>query len=330
MEMTLNNANVFNCSVKNYTDLLKYYGTGDFAEISMIKLIYKYACYAPTEAALQRLDAMISEVQRGSRLICKDSINGNFFPEYISPVLGEVFLNKAPTVDDYTVDILSRISVNTDNSGRTTEPIYTYVNQFVQTDFQNNFSDADSHGPGEIVILTLPDPAGGRLLYNKEVVIVNQVITDASLLEFWKIIDTAYSLSFTFRIADDYVSNPAWSNIATITMTGLSATDNSSATIDDEAYLVDNQAITVITSAMFTTYLDADGDPLDAIRVDSVSIINQGEYRYQNVAVVAGQVILASELDAGDFVHYGANVNTITTDSIDVSVRDSGSLIWVS
>ena len=80
MEMSPNNATVFNCSLKKYNQLLRVYGTGSLAELTLLKLIYKYACHSPTEKTLQRLDSMISYLQSSNETICIDTLEGNFFP----------------------------------------------------------------------------------------------------------------------------------------------------------------------------------------------------------------------------------------------------------
>mgnify|MGYP003651567185 FL=1 len=82
---------------------------------------------------------------------------------------------------------------------------------------------------------------------------------------------------------------------------------------------------------MFTeNYLDPEGDDLDAIRIDAISTSNQGSFLYNGLSIAVGQIITKSDLDAGMFTHAGAQIDTVSSDVIEISVRDSGSLIWVN
>ena len=79
MEMKPNNANVFICSVENYDKQLKYYGEGSLSEISLLKLLYKYAGFSPSYDCLNRIDAMISNLQQSDKNICTNMIAGQDF-----------------------------------------------------------------------------------------------------------------------------------------------------------------------------------------------------------------------------------------------------------
>lgn len=332
-EMTLNNANVFVCSVKNYERQLAMYGHGSLSELTLLKLIYKYACYAPSYACLQRHDAMLSELQRCNKLICVNTLTGDFYPDSIDPfTTDEGATNNPPTIDDVTVNPSNEIvSYDLNVIDDTTTPQYVEIFRFGETHFQTNFADVDGDGPGEIILTSLP--GDGKLQYNLVDVIVNQSIPDPTLLVYLKNTNTAINTSFQFRRFDDRLNNPALSLPVTITI-GVATSINSEATIGDAAFYVGNQVTTILTTAMFTSqlspsYSDPDGDEIDAIRIDEISTANQGEFQYNGFAVVVGQIITKADLDAGNFVHVGANVDTLATDTINWSARDAGSLIWV-
>lgn len=314
--MKPNNANIFICAVNKVSNRFKYYGTGDIMEISLLKLIYKHACYAPSYACLQQLDKMVSKLQLKDNDICIDTINGDFLPLDNSQlnVTGTVS-NQAPSVDDYS------ITVNEDD----------YV--FNILEFTNGFTDPDGDSYGNIIILSLP--ANGDLFYNEIPVTINQVITDPSLLTYIRDNNNAYNSSFFFSVYDDNENNPMQSNVATMNIVAENIVVNQPPTIGDRNIYKDNRAVTVFSLSDFTSlleppYSDPEGDLIDAIRIDEVSTANQGQYLYFGSPVSVGQIIPASDISDGHFTHEGANVNTIQTDSINFSVRDSGSMQFIS
>lgn len=337
--MTPNNATVFNCSLKKYNQLLRVYGTGNMAQLNLLKLIYKYSCYSPTAATLQRLDAMVSYLQSSDTTICMDSLNENFFPggtpaENVTPIPGEK-KNRPPSVNNNTIVLADPndggIVIRADEAG----PQYTKMYTFSIADFTVNFSDPDGDSYGNVMVASIPSQ--GFLLYNGQEVEAGQLILDASLLEYWILYSETLDIdtTFYFNISDDVIDNPAWSNQAAIILNKDKETGtNQSATVGDNSIYADNLATTVLLPSMFTdgnpAYSDPENDPLDAIRIDRIGTSNQGAYNYNGVAVAVGQVITSAELTAGLFVHVGASTNSVSSDVIDFSVRDTGSLIWVN
>ena len=102
MEMKPNNANVFICSVENYDKQLKYYGEGSLSEISLLKLLYKYAGFSPSYDCLNRIDAMISNLQQSDKNICTNIIAGqNFAPSLPGVDAGGIISG----VPDYAVTV---------------------------------------------------------------------------------------------------------------------------------------------------------------------------------------------------------------------------------
>ena len=258
MEMSPNNATVFNCSLKKYNQLLRVYGTGSLAELTLLKLIYKYACYSPTEATLSRLDAMVSHLQSSNSTICINTVDGNFFPGgYSVDPTGPITpsnKNRPPTVDGTTINVepIGPI-VMKPGAG----PQYTLMHTFIIANFITNFADPNGDSYGNVMVASLPDQ--GFLLYNGQEVTAGQLILSPSLMEYWILYDSEVEIdtSFQFKISDDNIDNPMWSGLETIVISRDADTvGNQAATIGDNAVYADNNVTTVLTISMFT-----DGNP---------------------------------------------------------------------
>ena len=97
-----------------------------------------------------------------------------------------------------------------------------------------------------------------------------------------------------------------------------------------------NRATTVLTLAHFTTsttpaYSDPENDPVDAIRIDSLPA--DGILQYNNgswVNVTLGQIISAADITAGKLRYVSPNQNAPETNTFNFSVRDTGSMQFVS
>jgi hypothetical protein len=317
--MTDNNANVFVSSMLRIDKRFKYYGSGSIANISLLKMIYKYACYSDTYVTLQKLDVIVSLLQQKDPDICMNTINATgsgFFPE------------DSPTVDipDNASNTAPTVSANTITVSTTT---YT----FSASEFLVGFSDAEGDGSGNIVIKTLP--GAGTLKLSGVAMIAGQVITQANIpnLTYTRNVDSAYGTSFTWSVFDDN-QNPMQSAPATMTVTVLSNTENSTPIIGDNTIYPDNRAVTTLTLAMFTTdttapYSDPEGDLLAAIRIDDISLENSGVFKISGVPIVVGDIITRAQLSAGDFTHEGPDQDSVNSDVFSYSARDEGSLTWV-
>jgi len=405
--MSKNNANVFNCSLTNHDSLLRLYGKAESKDLNLLKLLYKYACYSPTSAILNRLDGMVSAIQMGSTVVCMDNLNGDFYygldadgnptnnfpdpdpdpnePSDPKPPDPTPVKNNPPTVSDNTLVIDENIRTNYDTSKKVPVPIYTKVYTFTKEDFLLNFADVDGDSFAKIVIRSIPTVLqlryGNRLIQVSDEIDLrtyrnvpvddpniiddtggvttpgidpngnpsgklaapdsNDVDDDSTsrkaapqqYLELWKISDDEINDSMTYRVSDDNAQEPAWSIDTLITMP-IAGVGNEPATTGDSVINVKNNVTTVLVSEYFTdtdpAYSDPESDPLDSIRVDSISGANTGQYLYLGVAVTRGQVISKAALDGGDFIHIGSADNSISTDSIQFSLRDAGSLIWVN
>ena len=339
MEMKPNNANVFICSVENYDRQLKYYGEGSLSEISLLKLLYKYAGFSPSYNCLNRIDAMISNLQQSDKNICTNMIAGQDFAPSIPGVEPGGVISGTPdfavTVTGAGIVQVEEISVQKDNSGTEPVDIYTLAVKIPATSFTTGFADTSGNSAGDVVIVTIPST--GLLKLNNVDVVNGQVIANADLgnLSYWKITNSVVSESLVYSISNNDTNNTLWSSNTTISIDVVAVGNAAISTLGDSTMYVDNNVITVLTSDMFTSqlnpsYSDPDGDELDAIRIDEISTSNAGTFLYNSVALVVGQVITKTELDAGLFTHTGATANTITSDVILFSARDTGSLIFVS
>jgi len=317
--MTDNNANVFVSSMLRTDKRFKYYGEGPIANISLLKMIYKYACYSETYECLQKLDAMVSVLQQSDPDICMNVLSGGgFFPED-SPEVDQPdnASNTAPTVDGNTVTVSTE----------------TYT--FAASEFLVNFADADGDGSGDIVIKTLP-AGGGTLTYSSVAVTIGQVISQANIpnLVYTRNVDTPYGDSFTWTVFDDN-QIPQQSAAATMTVTVLANTENAPAVIGDNTIYPANRVETILTLAMFTTdttaaYSDAEGDLLDAIKIIEISLENTGVFYIEGSPIVVGDIITREQMNAGDFKHVGPDQDAISSDVFEFQGRDEGSLEWVS
>lgn len=313
-------ARIFVTSVNNFSNRLEHYGDANLSQISLLKLIYKYACYSPTYLCLKRLDSMVAELQRTSPFICLEK---QAFQAYIDTAITIPQVipgsngNEAPTL---TGNIVTLEDPNDD-----------YI--FSYSSLLSGFSDTDSPVAGNFVIKTLPTQ--GTLTYNGSLAVINTLYANPSLLVYSRNIDASYGTSFTYSAYDTDSQLPLESNTVTMNITVENITlTNSPATVGDRAQYADNRETTVFSVADFTSravapYFDPEANDLDAIRIDEVSTANVGVYYYLGAAVTEGQVITAAELAAGAFYHVGPESNSITTDSFNASVRDTGSMIWV-
>jgi hypothetical protein len=218
-------------------------------------------------------------------------------------------------------------------TGAVTVEQQTYT--FSDSDFLTGFTDPDGDSPSLIAIKTLP--ANGTLTYNGLVIPAGFSFSDASLLIYERNAETAYGTSFNFSITDDNSQVPMESDAVAMTVTVdelVVVPGNEPAVIGDRAQYAGNRVVTVFTVADFTTetiapYFDPESNDLDAIRIDEISTANTGVYYYLGTPVTAGQIITNAELAIGAFYHEGPDSNSISTDSFNASVRDTGSMIWV-
>jgi hypothetical protein len=313
-------AKIFVTSVKNASKRLEAYGNANLGGLSLIRLIYKYACYSTTYKTLQRISTMVSTIQLTDPLICTDTQALRSYPSAYGTV-GVVAIGGGgllpPTLGDNSITVASTL--------------VTY--QFYYSTYFINYSDSQSGLVSSFIIETLP--ALGVLYYNGYPVSAGDMLTDISLMIYTRAGTDAYGDSFTFSVYDSHPQVPLRSNIATTTINVLELiVENEAPTVGDRAQYSENRTTTVFTIEDFTSrpiepYFDPESNNLDAIRIDEISTANLGTYYYFGAAVAVGQVITRGEIAGGAFYHTGPNSNSISTDSFNASVRDTVSLIWV-
>ena len=314
------NARIYVASVAKISKRLTHYGDADISNISLLKLIYKYACYSSTYAQLQRLDKMVAKLQREDKYICLEK-NSSGTTAYTSPV-GSVSIgtdgNNAPTLTGTSITLGDEDTIH----------VFTYGELF------SGYSDNGDGVIGSFVVSTLP--SNGTLSYDGELVVAGTLLYDATKLIYARSNENAYSTSFNYYAYNDDAQLPLASNAVacSITVDEIVA-GNLPPTVGNTNVYANNRVVTVFSSATFTTeavdpYSDTEGDELGAIKILEISAINGGVYYYFGSPVIVGQEISKADLDAGAFYHTAADSNAITTDSIDVAIRAAtGDQSWV-
>lgn len=122
-------------------------------------------------------------------------------------------------------------------------------------------------------------------------------------------------------------------NMGLFTINSASYINQAPTEVGDYTLSVPNRTITTLTSAMFTTgttpaYSDPEGDPADAVRIDSLPA--DGELQLNGTPVSVGDIISISDIDAGLLKYVSPNQDALDQDTFNFSVRDTGSLTFVS
>lgn len=105
------------------------------------------------------------------------------------------------------------------------------------------------------------------------------------------------------------------------------------AEVGDYSTSAGNRAVLNLTPAMFTTlttpaYSDPEGDAAQAIRVDTLP--TGAVLKLSNVPVTVGQIITMASMAGNAFTLTGPNQDALATTSWNYSVRDVGSMTFVS
>lgn len=313
------NAHIFVSSVAKISDRLKFYGDASLENISLLRLIYKYACYATSYTQLQTLDKMVSRLQREDNLICLEHQSSGVV-SYSAPTgsvdVGVGGTNAKPTLGAASVTVGEALDVYT----------------FTYNDLFSGYADDAGGTPSSFVVIQLPlQSSGGKLYYDGVEVVVNQLLYDATKLTYTRGGDTAYSDYFNFYANDDDAQLPLSSSASGMAITvEEKLIENSPPTIDDVFISTENEVETVFTLSNFSSYSDPDGDNLGAIKILEVGATNTGVYKYFGSPVQVGQVITVAEISAGVFTHSGPSITSATSDRIEVAVQAAtGDQSWV-
>jgi len=317
-------AKIFVISMKNISKELQHYGESNFNNINLLKLIYKYAKYFTNYKHLQAVDKMVNYLQRSDRRICMEYT-------YTKGYSGEYSYKTVDVSTDSETNIaptLSNFSLNMDNTGEDLE--------ITQADMYDGYSDSEGTIPGNLTIKTIP--ANGTLYYEGEALHVGYIIPYDTSLEilYERNSNDAYSTSFTYTLFDTNGQVPLESNIATVSIiVEAIVLENEPPTIGDLALYADNRATITITIADILynaspEYSDPEGNQLDAIRIDAIGSSNAGRYLYYGAEIEVNAIISYNDIVGGAFTYSAADINSIQTDVIEVSIRDTVNLEWVS
>lgn len=90
---------------------------------------------------------------------------------------------------------------------------------------------------------------------------------------------------------------------------------------------------TVLSLNMFSTdttppYSDPENDPVQAVRIDTLPTL--GTLKLNGTNVTAGQIILATAITANQLTYDSPDQNAVANAVFTFSVRDSGSMTFVS
>jgi hypothetical protein len=166
---------------------------------------------------------------------------------------------------------------------------------------------------GDTQTYSLTDSAGGRFAINSA---TGQItVADGSLLNY----EAAASHSVTVRVTDS--GGLTYDETFTINLTDV----NEAPTGADATITITEDSAHTLTTANFG-FSDVDvGDSLIAVRIDTLP--TAGSLTLSGVAVTAGQVILVSDITAGNLVFTPtADANGTGYATVTFSVRDSGGL----
>lgn len=119
-------------------------------------------------------------------------------------------------------------------------------------------------------------------------------------------------------------------NMGTISIISGAYINQPPSSVGNNTINVLNRATTVLTLAMFTTdttpaYADPENDPVENLRINTISGSNVGVFYYSGVPIVVGQIIPASGITAGNLTHESPDQNSLATDSFTYSLSDTGS-----
>lgn len=312
------NANIFVSSVAKVSERLKYYGDTNLENISLLRLIYKYACYATSYAHLQTLDKMVSRLQREDNLICLEHQSSGIV-SYSAPV-GNVEVggtNTRPTLSATSITVGEEVD------------IYT----FAYSDLFSGYTDDGGGSPSSFVVSQLP--SSGNLLYDGVQIIAGELLYDITKVTYQRNGVDAYSSSFDYYAYDDDNQLPLASLEVTCSITVEAVlVENTPPTIQDFSIVSSNRYITPLRSSNFNAYYsDPDGDNLGAIKVKKIPTSNNGKFMFYGLEVQEGAIITVEQMDVAGtppFYHEGADQNEVNSDILEVYVRSrTGDTSWV-
>jgi len=320
------NKQILTSSVNGLIKKSKVSGYLDLKEINKLYLYDYYMDFSKQHTDFNDqyilLRDAIYDLKTSLNEICNyKSIINNLSQTAINPIT----LNTAPILQK-SIFVNLTINDNLLNNGYTIDI----------AEFDDNYFDAEGDTLAAILIY-ISEVNEGFFELNGELIGSDVQLTPSNLsnLVYFPNEDN-YTINIPVRVLDinpnalyspkyNYTINIIDNNIPTI---------NQPATIGDITLYPENREITILTLDVFTNlltppYNDPEGDLIDAIRIDEIGTANLGKFYYNNIEVTEGLIISKEDIINGLFEHRGANVDDITSDVINFSVRDEGSLIWV-
>jgi len=218
-----------------------------------------------------------------------------------------------------------------------TEYVFT-IDDFT-TNTTPSYSDPEDDPASSIRILALPD-IGNLEFNNTPITIVPRDVTSVELLAGLLTYqadplntDGYISGTFKFDVADS--GSLQYSGLEAFMTFKVAPVSNSPATeVGDNSVTIEYGEVIVFTSADFTTnttpaYSDPENDNPALLRIDSLP--SSGTLLLNNVPVVINQVILFSDIAAGNLTFENDPTDTDgETTNFNFSIADSGSGIFVS
>lgn len=313
-------------SILRLLDKAQVYGKLDTRVISILRIIstfyndedflkdnYEYT-YSDIKSKLKALEGCLKDSNQKDLCLYTDYTN--------VPVIDSI--NTPPRISDSTL-------VSEDDS--TVIPISKFLTDYI---------DDENDSWSQLVIYSYI--TDGEIYYNGVPIVKFEVIdisgipnTDLDIgLEYIrpdKINREPISDEIAFKIRDDN-SNPLLSDVALVNVNVLPK-ENLPPIIGDIDLVVEYNTRTVLTYDIFLnqmdpSYSDPEGDEIDAIRIDRIPTNNRGIFVLDQSPVANGTIISADMLRANRLAHLGPDDNAVNTDYFEFSVRDVGSLIWVS
>lgn len=122
-------------------------------------------------------------------------------------------------------------------------------------------------------------------------------------------------------------------DMASFTINTKAYVNQAPTAVGDNTISIANRTTRTFTLADFTTnttpaYSDPENDPADAVRIDSLPV--DGVIKLNGVAVTVGQIIFAPDISGGLLTFVAPNQDAADTDTFTFSIRDTGSLTFVS
>lgn len=231
--------------------------------------------------------------------------------------------NIPPTISNFEIFV---------NDGVINNDILTYtLNANI---FLKDYFDAENDQPNKIKFPILPLKGNLKLEDNTPITLN----TEYSIVQMnnAKYVSTVLNAQDNFDIINFQISdnntNSKFSNMAFVNVNTSGYQNQPIADVGDLTLQINNRVEYIFNLADFTTnltpqYLDPEGDPLDAIIIDSLPA--SGQLLLNSNPVTINTIITAQNLVDGLFKFVAPDVDSATNNNFNFRARDTGSMIWV-